>query len=401
VKDSRKRAVHVAIAAAAAVGFLVPLYLAKHLGAAAQLATMFFFACAMIASVVALRTGLRWWRTWRGGEEATPWVDRFALAMVAAVVGLVLAEAYLWMADELELGRRAGAAIPEEWRRETVEVEGAEHAHRWHGHLFVFDENGFRRTTPFPPRQPELCRVLIFGDSLTYGYGVATGETYPARLQALLEANCRVEVLNLGVSGASSEDVRASMARWVPELEPDLVVYGVCLNDFLPRGVAEYRTPPFPLIPIRLKVFVASRTRLGLLVRDSYQNLLINLGFEHDFYDDILKDFGSYRTRFADDLQAMNHAVISQGLAPVVLMVVEQRPAVDGKGHRISREVEMMAAKADMTVVGIDTYVAAHDGEVMAVSEWEGHPNERAHELFAELLAPVLADHPALERCSR
>ena len=82
------------------------------------------------------------------------------------------------------------------------------------------------------------------------------------------------------------------------------------------------------------------------MVRDSYQNLLINLGFEHDFYDDILKDFGSYSTRFAADLNEMNRFVVGRSLPPVVLMVVDQSPALDGKGHRISREVETAAARA-------------------------------------------------------
>jgi hypothetical protein len=44
---------------------------------------------------------------------------------------------------------------------------------------------------------------------------------------------------------------------------------------------------------------------------DNYASILILLGFSMDFYDDILRDFNGYQTRFAADVRQMNHLVRS------------------------------------------------------------------------------------------
>ena len=206
-------------------------------------------------------------------------------------------------------------------------------------------------------------------------------------------------MLNLGISGLGSEEVLDIVRRFVPELRPDLVVYGVCLNDFLPRGVKEYSTPQIEWIPTRLKVFLASRTRVGALVRDSYQDLLIHLGIRHDFYDDILKDFDSYKTRFRGDLRAINEFVIARGLPPVIMVVFDQNPQYGGRGYRIARIAEEAGRRSGMDVVETEDYYRNFDGARMGVSRWEGHPNAEAHRLFAALLLPVLEKHPVLQHC--
>ena len=74
-------------------------------------------------------------------------------------------------------------------------------------------------------RGPELGpksgpRILCLGDSVTFGWGVAEAETYPARLADLLH----VEVINAGVPAMKP----GSIARWAQQhaaaLEPDLVL---------------------------------------------------------------------------------------------------------------------------------------------------------------------------------
>ncbi|MFT5683977.1 MAG: hypothetical protein ACI8RZ_004912 [Myxococcota bacterium] len=75
-------------------------------------------------------------------------------------------------------------------------------------------------------RSPEIgvkqgTRILCVGDSVTFGWGVPYGETYPA----LLAEKLGVEVINAGVPAMKP----ASIARWVElnaaELEPDLVLF--------------------------------------------------------------------------------------------------------------------------------------------------------------------------------
>lgn len=81
---------------------------------------------------------------------------------------------------------------------------------------------------------------------MTYGEGVDAYWAYPAQLERALAPDFRIEVLNLGVRGHASEDVLDDLRRFVPALEPDLVVYGVCLNDFLERGGRQQAPPSCP-----------------------------------------------------------------------------------------------------------------------------------------------------------
>lgn len=78
--------------------------------------------------------------------------------------------------------------------------------------------------------------IACFGDSLTAGYGVEPDESYPSRLQALLdEAGYRYRVVNLGISGETTKDGLARVDR-VIALHPAITVVEFGGNDGL-RGV--------------------------------------------------------------------------------------------------------------------------------------------------------------------
>ena len=79
-------------------------------------------------------------------------------------------------------------------------------------------------------------RVVVLGDSLSSGYGVAAEEAFPARLAAhLAAAGIAVEVLNAGVAG---DTTAGGLARldWVLEDAPDHAIVELGGNDAL-RGV--------------------------------------------------------------------------------------------------------------------------------------------------------------------
>ena len=82
----------------------------------------------------------------------------------------------------------------------------------------------------------EPLRLLAFGDSLTHGYGLPAGETFPDQLQAALRAEgYAVEVLNGGNSG---DTTAAGLARldWALADDPDAVLVELGANDGL-RGI--------------------------------------------------------------------------------------------------------------------------------------------------------------------
>ena len=292
--------------------------------------------------------------------------------------------------------RHQRLSMPPEWVMQAVPLPGTTGASRWHGALHVFDADGFRRLDgPFPAKDPSRARIMIVGDSLTYGVGIAEEWSFPAQLQLLLERDLAVEVINLGVLGAQSEDIALTIARMTPILRPDLIVYAMFLNDFQPSGPPETSYTP-GLLRLSLE-----RTRLGRLIDDAHRNIVIRLGFSLDIWDDILRGIDTYQKRFAADLAHMRSVALAQGLPPIVGMVLDHLPVQGGRGQRLARIAEDAMRQAGFDVIPTDPYYHAYDGRALFVSRWEYHPNEEAHAIFATMIADHMLGRGDLEKFRR
>ncbi|MEN3792818.1 arylesterase [Fulvimarina sp. MAC3] len=83
---------------------------------------------------------------------------------------------------------------------------------------------------------PSQRQIVAFGDSLSAGYGVGPGESFPEQLQAALrEKGYDITVANAGVSGDTTSGGLARLDWSVPE-SADLVIVELGANDAL-RGV--------------------------------------------------------------------------------------------------------------------------------------------------------------------
>lgn len=78
--------------------------------------------------------------------------------------------------------------------------------------------------------------LVCFGDSITAGYGLQAGQSYPDALhRKLTKAGYAYNVINQGTSGATTKDAVAS-TRSILQLHPDLVIVEFGGNDGL-RGL--------------------------------------------------------------------------------------------------------------------------------------------------------------------
>ncbi|MCI0587905.1 MAG: SGNH/GDSL hydrolase family protein [Planctomycetes bacterium] len=78
----------------------------------------------------------------------------------------------------------------------------------------------------------DVRTILCLGDSNTYGAYMKEEETYPARLRARLRvADPTVEVVNLGVPGRTSREVREEVASSLSRYTPVAVLVLVGVND--------------------------------------------------------------------------------------------------------------------------------------------------------------------------
>jgi len=71
--------------------------------------------------------------------------------------------------------------------------------------------------------------IICFGDSITFGYGVSSGEDFPSALGKLL----KIEVINAGIDGDTSVEALKRLDSDVLNREPFLVLVEFGGNDFL------------------------------------------------------------------------------------------------------------------------------------------------------------------------
>ncbi len=105
--------------------------------------------------------------------------------------------------------------------RSTLEISGAV--------PYEVNADGFRDRRYDRSKPPGGFRILVLGDSLSFGYGVAQAQTYPKVMEAGLGAG--FEVLNFGVGGYNPYNEAALFADVGVSYQPDLVLAQFCIND--------------------------------------------------------------------------------------------------------------------------------------------------------------------------
>ena len=86
-------------------------------------------------------------------------------------------------------------------------------------------------------KRPNTIRILVVGDSITFGYGIPVESTYAKVLERLLNTDAtgttHYEVLNAGTLGGSLSDYHHLLSLKAEPLQPDIVVVGLNLNDIV------------------------------------------------------------------------------------------------------------------------------------------------------------------------
>lgn len=86
------------------------------------------------------------------------------------------------------------------------------------------------------PKDPNTFRILVLGDSITFGQGVGDDEPFTERMREVLAAlrGKPVEVINTGLDGYNTVQEAALLEQRGLALKPDCVIVVFCGNDLDP-----------------------------------------------------------------------------------------------------------------------------------------------------------------------
>lgn len=156
------------------------------------------------------------------------------------------------------------------------------------------------------PRRPGERRVLVLGDSMTFGWGVEEDEAFPAVIEGALDrADRPVTVLNGGVPGYGTREIALALERQVSRLDPDVVVACVYVGNDFEDDVVVDKAVVDGFLMARHKAEIATeswRVRFAMACRTW---LLVERLWESVFADSGLsrlleRDSAAYREAFAD-----------------------------------------------------------------------------------------------------
>lgn len=257
------------------------------------------------------------------------------------------------------------------------------------------------RDEELTPKPPGHRRVLVLGDSFTFGLGVEDeAAVFPAilerRLGALEGLDGGVEVLNGGLPGSLTADWVKLWDVVAPRFEPDLVL----LVFFLRDGTEISSIPDF-FGRIRREIVV--RNRRSQLYRHSYLYRLwrdqrdrarvarlYTERFRAAYFGDDAETAEWRRAR--THLLRIRDAARARG-AEVALVVFPILVELDARYpfREICELVEAFGRASDMPVHSLLPAFLGRSAPDLWVSALDQHPNAEGHAIAAESLLPFVA----------
>ncbi len=138
-------------------------------------------------------------------------------------------------------------------------------------------------------KRPNTFRILVLGDSVTFGHGSVYEHTYPYLLEQRLQAwrpDVDWQVWNAAVPGYNTSQELAHLEQVGPRFAPDLVVVGFFENDVIDNHEV---TPPGALRVMASNVLSVARQHVYSL--ELYKKVYLQLAWKLSASD-------RYRQRF-------------------------------------------------------------------------------------------------------
>jgi len=267
------------------------------------------------------------------------------------------------------------------------------HVHRPNAeaHLMGVDvkinSDGFR-DDEYDVQRNEKYRIMVLGDSLTFGWGVEKDDTYEAILENELSLLRPTEMINTGHGNYNTQQQVNLFRDKGLKYNPDKVVVFFFIND---AEVTPVRSKWTPIARLRSVTFLWSRVR-GLLTRTKPGQTFE--GFYSALYEDDQPGFITLKESFLD-LQGLCE---QRGIELQVILIPELHNLVDYPFSKEYEKVRSFLVENDIATLDLtndfSTYTDAP--ETLWVALDDAHPNALAHRMIADFSKNFIASGSAI-----
>ncbi|MCU0669997.1 MAG: GDSL-type esterase/lipase family protein [Myxococcota bacterium] len=262
-----------------------------------------------------------------------------------------------------------------------------------YGIPFRVSAQGFRTPEVAIPKPPDLRRVLVLGDSVTWGAGVREEETFARQLEHALRKRdaCEAEVVNAGVSGYGSVEELDVLEREGLGFEPDVVLVLHVENDNVVISHATGRVSAFLKDHVVYRSYLVGATLQAMRIA-RWRVQAARAGGDAAAYAAEQQAWAA-RPGTEESLAALRRigAVARAHGARVVLASYPNNmsdAALDAPRNALLRQ---LADEAGMTFVDTGPALRPHHARGLAVSATDLHPSGFAHGLIAGAVESPIA----------
>ena len=255
------------------------------------------------------------------------------------------------------------------------------------------NEYGFRDINHKVEKPENTKRVVVLGDSYTFGAGIRNvNNTYPRKLEKLLNEKGNFEVLSFAIGGFDTYKELEVLKNYSLKYDPDFIVIGYALNDFLNVyfPADEKRNCFQPL----LGYFLRFRSYFYFFIEHNIDKVC--RAFSSYSYEDYLASLPSSEKNREYNEQAFSEIALiaKEKDIPVVVMII---PIINDfedykfLGHH--KFIHEIGSKYEFIVIDLLDYYEEHDASDLYVNSDDSHINELGHEIASEKLFEIFEEN--------
>jgi lysophospholipase L1-like esterase len=271
-------------------------------------------------------------------------------------------------------------------------------ARRWTRDLVQINRHGFRERDYDERKAPDVYRIAVIGDSITFGQGIADEDRFSRQLEKeLARGPGAYEVLSFGRPGTETVDHLKVLRETVLPAQPDFVLLQWYVNDFHESGEQPVHRLR-PLWPHWTHNYLHQYSALYFLLNQRWISLQVALGQSMSEEQQLMEQFRDPQAPRALRYRALAREFIAlcreRGIPTAVVLFPHrgenphESDLYDPLHHLV---VETFREEGQQALDLREAFAAyRNDFAALSVNAFDPHPNELANRIAAQRILETL-----------
>lgn len=265
-------------------------------------------------------------------------------------------------------------------QKSSYPYQGHEHIQNKEAFLygveFKINSQGFRADKEFTVSKPvNVTRILVLGDSITVGWGVEYNESYPKKLENLLNKNSDLnyEVINTGVGNYNTKSELATLKKNL-NFEPDIIILGFYIND-----IEEIQYCQDFLCWIKMQLYTYA------FIYDKFTKLKYDTQYNYKNYYSELYIQEEQKNNLKKDINTIIKIAQNNSIELIFVNIPELHELREYPFEKVNNFLEEeIINNSNIKYINLLWAFENQTPEDMWVSYEDTHPNAAGHQIIAE-----------------